>query len=133
MDRLAMVSGVENRVPFLDHKLAQYSFHLSNNQKIKNGESRHILKNIYRKKKYTNFFTKQKKTIVDPQRDWLRFELREFFEDEINSKHFKENNYFDSKNILKSYDKFLKNTSTTSFNLFQIFTASKFMKNFKDF
>jgi asparagine synthase (glutamine-hydrolysing) len=133
MDRLAMVSGVENRVPFLDHKLAQYSFHLSNNQKIKNGESRHILKNIYRKKKYTNFFTKQKKTIVDPQRDWLRFELREFFEDEINSKHFKQNNYFDSKNILKSYDKFLKNTSTTSFNLFQIFTASKFMKNFKDF
>ena len=133
VDRATMYNSIESRAPFLDHKLAQYSFHLSNNQKIKNGESRHILKNIYRKKKYTNFFTKQKKTIVDPQRDWLRFELREFFEDEINSKHFKENNYFDSKNILKSYDKFLKNTSTTSFNLFQIFTASKFMKNFKDF
>ena len=133
MDRLAMVSGVENRVPFLDHKLAQYSFHLNNNQKIKNEESRHILKNIYRKKKYTNFFTKQKKAIVDPQRNWLRFELREFFEDEINSKNFRENNYFDSKNILKSYDKFLKDTSTTSFNLFQIFTAFKFMENFKNF
>ena len=80
-----------------------------------------------------HFFTKQKKAIVDPQRNWLRFELREFFEDEINSKNFRENNYFDSKNILKSYDKFLKDTSTTSFNLFQIFTAFKFMENFKNF
>ena len=133
MDRLAMISSVENRVPFLDHKLASYSFHLSNNKKIKNKETRHILKDIYRQKNYSNFFTKKKKSVVDPQREWLRYELREFIEDEINSKNFKNNPYIDHKNFKKSYSRYLKDPSATSFNLFQIFSSYKFMENFKSF
>ena len=51
MDRLAMISGVENRVPFLDHKLASFAFNLKNDLKIKKNETRYILKQMYRKKK----------------------------------------------------------------------------------
>lgn len=133
MDRLAMVSGVENRVPFLDHKLAYYAFHLKNNKKIRNSETRYVLKDIYRKKNYANFFTKQKKTVVDPQRDWMRNELRTFFEDEINCKSFKENPYLNHKNIKKNFSRFIKDKSMTSFNLFQIFSSHKFMEKFKLF
>ena len=133
MDRLAMISSVENRVPFLDHKLANYAFHLNNSHKIRNNITRYVLKDIYRKKKYNNFFTKQKKTIVDPQRDWMRNQLRSFFEDEINCKNFRENPYLNHKNIKKNFDRFVKDKSMTSFNLFQIFSAHKFMEKFKSF
>ena len=35
-DRLSMSNGVENRVPYLDSKLATFFFNLKNEQKIKN-------------------------------------------------------------------------------------------------
>ncbi len=133
MDRLAMIAGVENRVPFLDHKLANYSFHLDNKKKIKNKETRYILKQMYKRNYNLNFFTKQKKSVVDPQRDWMRKELKDFFQDEINSKAFKENYFFNHKNIQKNYQSFLNDKRMTSFNLFQIFSSFRFIQKFISF
>ena len=63
MDRLAMNSSVENRVPFLDHNLAKFCFNLENSLKIYQNQTRYIMKELFKKYPVYNFFTKKKKQL----------------------------------------------------------------------
>ena len=47
-DRVCMAHSVENRSPFLDHRLIQYGFSMSPDFKIRNGVTKAILKDIAR-------------------------------------------------------------------------------------
>jgi asparagine synthase (glutamine-hydrolysing) len=124
-----MANGVEARVPFLDHKLANYLFNLDNKYKFKNNQTRWILKSLF-KKEISRYFSKKKNSVPDPQALWLKSDLKEFFMDEFISKSFKNNNFFDQKTILKSLNQFHNNKTGSSFHLFQIFSFQKFAKQF---
>ena len=58
-DRLSMANGIEARVPFLDHKLANFLFNLDNKFKFKNNQTRWIFKSLF-KKKTNKYFTSKK-------------------------------------------------------------------------
>jgi asparagine synthase (glutamine-hydrolysing) len=45
-DKMGMKSTLENRVPFLDHELVVAGFHLSDAEKILNGEAKYLIKKI---------------------------------------------------------------------------------------
>ena len=128
-DRLSMSNGVEARVPFLDHKLANYLFNLENKYKFKNNQTRWIFKSLF-KKEISRYFSKKKNSVPDPQALWLKNDLKEFFMDEFMSKSFKSSNFFNHKKIIDSLDKFNKNETGSSFHLFQIFSFQKFANQF---
>lgn len=48
-DRLNMAHSIENRSPFLDHRLVQYAFSVQSKYKIKNGITKWILKEVSKK------------------------------------------------------------------------------------
>ena len=48
-DRINMAFGIENRSPFLDHRLVQFAFSMPQKYKIKNGVTKWILKRIAKK------------------------------------------------------------------------------------
>lgn len=48
-DRLSMAKSIENRSPFLDHRLIQYAFSLQSKYKIRNGVTKWILKEVSKK------------------------------------------------------------------------------------
>jgi len=48
-DRLNMAHSIENRSPFLDHRLVQYAFSLQSKYKIKNGITKWVLKEVSKK------------------------------------------------------------------------------------
>ncbi len=130
-DRLSMNQGLENRVPFLDHELAKFCFNLPNDFKIKNNITRYISKESIKKYSSKNFFANQKKTITDPQSQWLRTSLKNFVNDTFNSLDFKNCDYFEQKKVKKSFEYFLKNQNQTSFDIFQILSTFYFYKSFK--
>ena len=127
-DRLSMKYGIETRVPFLNHNFFEYGFNLKPNLKFKDNKSRWAFKK-YIKNKFS--YEKNKKTIVDPQKLWFKTYFKEMFLDTFSSTDFRNMNIFSQKNILKSYNNFLKNDSETSFNFIQIFSTYKFIKLFK--
>jgi asparagine synthase (glutamine-hydrolysing) len=43
-DRMSMISSVESRVPFLDHRLVEFAFGLDDDDKIHRGRTKHILR-----------------------------------------------------------------------------------------
>ena len=131
-DRISMSHGIEARVPFLDTKLFQICFNLKNKYKYRKNTSRWILKKLFDKKlnKNNKYFTRYKKTIVDPQRDWFKTNLKDFVFDNLNSLDFKNMGYFDQKYILKYFDNYLKSENASSFNLIQVLSFYRFYKIF---
>ena len=135
-----MNESIENRVPYLDGDLAYYSFNLPNDFKIQKDSTRFILKDVFKMNTSVikKFVTKQKRAVVDPQKQWLKKELKEFIFDEFLSLKFKKSDIFNQKGVIQNYEWFLKNNKRTSFDIFQIFTAYKFQdifdqKNLRNF
>ncbi|MGB1314666.1 MAG: asparagine synthase (glutamine-hydrolyzing) [Chitinophagales bacterium] len=76
VDRASMQYSLETRVPLLDHRVLEYSVNLSSDLKIKNGESKYLLKQVlydYVPKKY---FDRPKWGFSIPIRFWLQNELK---------------------------------------------------------
>ena len=132
-DRISMSYGIESRVPLLDKKLFQYCFNLNNNQKYLNGISRHLIKKIFEKEKISNFFTKNKKSIVDPQTKWLKTSLKEFLMDNINTTNLQKIEFLDPKQVRHYCSQFMKGKIQNSFLIFTILSTLRFIDNFKKY
>ncbi len=135
VDKASMASSVETRVPLLDHRLTEFSLSIPNNLKISENETRFFMKSFLKNKKdkeFSNKFLKQKKTIVDPQKNWLRKDKKRFVKDLLNSSEFY-NDYeiFDKRKLLKEYSNFKNDKNyQTSFHIFQYVNTIMFLKNF---
>ena len=128
VDRLSMKSGIETRVPLLDHTLFTYCFYLKNSLKIKNQNQRWIWKKTFNMNFKSNL---KKRTIVDPQRNWFRSILIEVLEEQINSQNIKDIPFINKKNLISYFKNYKKNEMDTSFNLMQLLSTFKFINNFK--
>ena len=95
--------------------------------------TRSVLKNYVVKNKISKYLTKTKKSIADPQREWFRKELKDFFYDKINSKNFINSDIVNQKGLKKNYENLLKGKINTSFNIFQIISFVDFKQNFQNF
>lgn len=121
-DRASMYNSIEARVPFLDHKVVEAAFQIPSNFKLLNGQQRIISKYPYR-----NYINKKslylnKRSIADPQSYWLMGPLKNLVYDTIHSKTFNQCGFFNTKEVRKYFDVFLKSkTHFNSFLLFQIF------------
>jgi asparagine synthase (glutamine-hydrolysing) len=131
-DRLSMSNSIETRLPLLDIDIAKYCFNLKNNFKIYLGQNRWIMKKVLKKIEKNIKFTKNKKTIADPQSNWLKNELKEYFIDNIRSTNFRNIGIFNQNYISDKFEKFINDKqSDTSFQFFQVLSSYRFIENFK--
>lgn len=77
-DRNSMAYSIESRVPFLDHRLVEFCFQLGNHEKIKEGETKKILRNAMDGILPDDIKNRQdKKGFVTPgENRWLRGPLK---------------------------------------------------------
>ncbi len=129
-DRLSMKHGIEARIPYLNHKLAEFGFNLDSKFKYKKNMTRAVLKNYVKKNKIYRYLTINKKAVADPQRNWFKKELKDFFMDKINSTQFINSDIFNYNKVKNNYENLVKGKINTSFNLFQIISYHEFEKNF---
>lgn len=71
-DRASMASSIEARVPFLDHRLVEFMYSLPPTYKIKNGETKYLLKEILRQKFGYQEKVQTKHYVATPQREWIK-------------------------------------------------------------
>ena len=122
-----MSYSVETRFPYLDPDFFRFCFNLKNNHKFKKMKADGQLNNFENEvSNFVNF--KSKKTIVDPQSQWLRTSLYEFLYDNLNSKNFRNLKYFNQQNIIKHIENFKKKIYT-SYNIFSNTIFLLFLKN----
>jgi asparagine synthase (glutamine-hydrolysing) len=84
-DKMSMAAGVELRVPFLDHELAEWTWRLPSNRKLHNGVGKQLLREAVRDLLPPTLISRPKFGFPVPIQKWFRTELfrraREFFED----------------------------------------------------
>ena len=129
-DRASMYNSIEARVPFLDHEVVEAAFQIPSRFKLLNGQQRII--NKYPYKDYVNkkLLYLNKRTIADPQSYWLRGTLRDLAYDTIYSSTFNNYGFFNTKEVKKYFDVFLKTKGHfNTFLFFQMLITDIWYKN----
>ena len=133
VDRSSMAFGNEARLPLLDTSIVEFAFCSSNDAKIDEKDFRKFMK--YGSKKYfsKNFFLSNKRNVADPQKAWLKNDLKDLLLETIKSRSFKERGIFNYKHCLKYYDSFINSDlSVNSFGVFQLLVVESWFRNLID-
>jgi len=80
-DRNSMAHSVESRVPFLDYRLVEFAYSLEDTIKIRQGQTKAVLREAMRDILPESIRTRQDKMgFVTPEVQWMRHGLRDRFE-----------------------------------------------------
>ncbi|MBM3522829.1 MAG: asparagine synthase (glutamine-hydrolyzing), partial [Alphaproteobacteria bacterium] len=76
VDRMSMANGLEVRCPFLDHRVVEIAAAIPGDAKLRRGEGKRILREIFKDRLPTEVFRRPKRGFEIPVRDWLLGPLR---------------------------------------------------------
>jgi asparagine synthase (glutamine-hydrolysing) len=101
VDRAAMHTSLETRVPFLDHRVVNFAWSLPIDYKYKNGTSKKILRNILYKHVPKNLIERPKMGFGVPLDYWLRNALKDWGENLLMNKNIDHDAFFNTKALNK--------------------------------
>jgi asparagine synthase (glutamine-hydrolysing) len=84
VDRASMYYGLEARCPLLDHHVIEFAFSLDINYKVRDGETKWILKQLLRKYLPDKLVYRVKKGFGIPLAKWLKGDLHYLIEENLN-------------------------------------------------
>ena len=87
VDRASMLNSLEARVPILDHKLAELSFTIPSNLKMKGNNKKYILKKAFEKYLPPNIINHPKQGFSVPMQTWFKGSLKAYVTDRLNSQN----------------------------------------------
>jgi asparagine synthase (glutamine-hydrolysing) len=119
-DKISMAYSTELREPFLDYRLVEFAFSLPLDFKIRNGQTKYMLREIASEYLANDLVFAPKRPLQTPQREWLADDLAPWvhrcFEGIENSSY---SNWFDSKSLEKELKSYLEGNIQSSFHIWQ--------------
>ncbi|MCC6274528.1 MAG: asparagine synthase (glutamine-hydrolyzing) [Leptospiraceae bacterium] len=103
VDRAAMGISLETRVPFLDHRLAEFAWQLPLNMKIRNGQGKWALRQVLYKHVPKELIERPKAGFGIPVGEWIKVSLKEWAEDLLSEETLKKEGFFELKPILQKW------------------------------
>ncbi|MGB0455280.1 MAG: asparagine synthase (glutamine-hydrolyzing), partial [Bacteriovoracaceae bacterium] len=98
-DKMTMMYGVEARVPFLDRDLIDCAARIHPSLKIKNGQTKWVLKKAMEPYLPNEIIYRPKTGFGVPLRSWLKNELQDFVMQNLSENSFICQNFFEHKKI----------------------------------
>ena len=95
-DQMSMAASIESRVPFLDHKLVEYTAKLPERMKIRGRETKWILREAMRGILPDEILTRSKMGFPVPIGNWLRHEFRSVVDEYVLSERAAERGIFNA-------------------------------------
>lgn len=131
VDRASMANSLETRVPFLDHKLAEYAWRLPDSMKVRNGEGKWALRQILYKYVPRSLIDRPKKGFGVPIGEWLRGPLRDWADDLLSKSKIDSQGLLYSEPIADIWEQHLSNKNDWSDQLWGILMFQLWMENNK--
>ena len=116
VDRAAMAVSLETRAPFLDHRVVEFASRLPLRMKLRNKQSKWILRQLLDRYVPREFVERPKMGFGVPLHDWLRGPLREWAEAKLEPARIERHGVFDPVEVRHVWEEHLRgyddNTAT---------------------
>jgi asparagine synthase (glutamine-hydrolysing) len=120
-DRNSMAFSIESRVPFLDHRVAEFLAALPLSQKIRDGVTKFILRKATKDLVPDAIRCRMDKMgFVTPEEIWMKEGLRPFVMEILTSPSFRARKYWDAGQVLANYLLYVEGRLAYSPELFRI-------------
>lgn len=107
VDRAAMATSLETRVPFLDHRVAEFAWRLPLHMKIRGGISKWALRQVLYKHVPRELIERPKAGFGIPVGQWLLGPLREWAEQLLDESRLEREGYFHAAPICRVWQEHL--------------------------
>lgn len=131
-DKMGMAAGVEIRVPFLDNDLEEFSCTIPEDLKIKNGETKYILKKVAERYLPREIIYRPKTGFGAPMRKWITDTLQSRIEEDLSAERLMNQGIFDHKRVDKLIQKNLSGKLDASYSIWALLSIQSWIKQFTD-
>jgi asparagine synthase (glutamine-hydrolysing) len=120
VDRAAMGVSLETRVPFLDHRVVDFAWKIPINFKIRDGQTKWILRQVLYKYIPKELIERPKMGFGIPLDSWLRGPLREWAEELLNESKIEKDGYLNPKKVRQKWEEHLSGKKNWQHQLWNI-------------
>ena len=120
VDRAAMSTSLETRIPFLDHSVAEFAASIPEKMKIRNNENKWILRQLLYKRIPRELVDRPKMGFGVPLADWMRGPLRDWCEALLDHQRICNEGYFNAELVSKTWNEHLSGKRNWQYKLWII-------------
>ncbi|MBL7843762.1 MAG: asparagine synthase (glutamine-hydrolyzing) [Cyclobacteriaceae bacterium] len=88
IDRATMFHSLESREPFLDHRLVEFCLRLPLDYKIRNGQTKYLLRKVLERYIPSEYFNRPKMGFSIPLFNWFKSDLDNLFQTKLSAHQF---------------------------------------------
>jgi asparagine synthase (glutamine-hydrolysing) len=134
VDRMTMACAQEARVPFLDHKIVEFSANLPIDLKIKNMTGKYIVKQAVKDLLPKEVIMRYKQGFTTPMHEWIGADLLPIAQDELSKESLRESpiNPEYTRKLFEDYKRSSKQRpfARTSYQILMLLLLEKWRKRF---
>ncbi|MBC7747542.1 MAG: asparagine synthetase B, partial [Methylotenera sp.] len=120
-DRISMAYSTELREPFLDYHLVEFAFSLPLDFKIRNGQTKYMLREIASKYLANDLVFAPKRPLQTPQREWLAEDLKDWVSECFTKvEHSIFSHWFNREELKRELQLYFDGNRQLSFHIWQL-------------
>jgi len=120
VDRASMSTGLECRVPILDHRIVDFSLSLPLKMKVRNRQGKHVLRRVVDRYVPRELMERPKSGFGLPIHEWLRGPLRGWAEELLSEHRLKDEGLFDASMVRAVWDEHLQGKKNNQYLLWGV-------------
>ena len=132
-DRDSMAFSIESRVPFLDYRLVEYIYSLPDNQKIRDGQTKWVMRQAMKGILPEKIRNRQDKIgFATPEEIWMKNNLGKDMKKIFSSSRFEERGYYQKGKTAAMFGKYLQGKITDYHLFWRLYNLEKWFRIFID-
>jgi asparagine synthase (glutamine-hydrolysing) len=120
LDRASMGASLESRVPFLDHRVAEFAWRLPLTLKLRDGQGKWLLRQVLQRYVPLDLIERPKMGFSVPIGDWLRGPMRDWAEDLLDERRMRGEGFLNPRPILTMWRAHLDKSADLSEPLWSV-------------
>jgi asparagine synthase (glutamine-hydrolysing) len=132
VDRMSMAVSLEVRVPFLDHRVAEFSFSLPPDLKIRGWQRKALLRQAMSDLLPEIILRRDKQGFSIPIKNWIRGQLRPMMTDLLAADRIRREGFFDAAYISRLVDEHLRSVANHSHKLWALMVFESWYQTYME-